>query len=58
MVKSLMEMCLNLLNKPCKAVNVDKHWLNCGLRCIPFKSVQNVQSEEFFQSLHLSKKTF
>ena len=31
MVKSLMEMCLNLLKKPCKAVDIDKHWSNCGL---------------------------
>ena len=29
MAKSLMKMCL--LNKPCKAVDIDKDWLNCGL---------------------------
>ena len=48
MVKSLIEMCLNLLNKPCKAVHIDKHWLNCRLWRIPFKLGQKVQSREFF----------
>ena len=41
-------MCLNLLKKPCKAVDINKHWSNCGLWCIPFKLGQKVQSEEFF----------
>ena len=41
MVKSLLEMCLNLLNKPCQQTNIDKYWLNCGLRCIPFKFGQS-----------------
>ena len=48
MVKSLIEMCLNLLNKPCKAVHIDKHWLNRRLWRIPFKLGQKVQSREFF----------
>ena len=48
MVKSLLEMCLNLLSKPCEQTDIDKYWLNCGLRCIPFKVGQKVQSTEFF----------
>ena len=48
MVKSLLEMCLNLLYKPCEQTAIDKYWSNCGLRCIPFTFGQKVQSTEFF----------
>ena len=50
----------NLLNKPCKAADFDKHWSNCGLRWIPFKLGQKVQSEEFLhctcQRRHFKKE--
>ena len=40
-------MCLNLINKPCEPLNISKFWLNCRLRCIPFKLGQTVKSESF-----------
>ena len=61
MVKSLLEMCLNLLYKPCEQTAIDKYWLNRGLRCIPFKFGQKVQSTEFFHCIcrqRLFKVTF
>ena len=48
MIKSLLEMCLNLINKPCEPLDISKFWLNCRLRCIPLKLVQTVKSEEFY----------
>ena len=48
MVKSLLEMCLNLLNKPCEPTDISKFCLNCGLRQIPFKLGHKVRSKEFY----------
>ena len=48
MVKSLLELCLELLKKPCTEIEIDNYWLNCGLQCIPFKFGQKIKSEEFY----------
>ena len=48
MVKSLLEICLNLINKPCEPLDASKFWLNCRLRRIPFKLGHKVKFEEFY----------
>ena len=33
MVKKLMELCLDLISKPCNTeINLSKYWLNCGIQ--------------------------
>ena len=49
MVKSLLELCLDLISKPCRTeIDISDYWLNCGLRCIPFKPYQNIIRQEFY----------
>ena len=48
MVKSLLELCLNIINKPCRETNLSKYWLNYGYRCISFKFGQKIRYQEFW----------
>ena len=49
MVKTLLESCLGLISKPCSIeIDISDYWLNCGLRCIPFKLYQKIISHEFY----------
>ena len=49
MVKSLLQTCLDFIQKPCKLENnIDLYWLNCGIRCIPFKFYNQLIANEFY----------
>ena len=48
MVKSLLELCLDIVNKPCRETDLSKYWLNYGYRCIPFKFGQKIRYQEFW----------
>ena len=48
MVKSLLELCLDIINKPCRETNLSKYWLNYGYRCISFKFGQKIRYQEFW----------
>ena len=48
MVKSLLNMCLEIVQKPCAfETDLDLYWLNCGLWCIPFKFYNKLVADEF-----------
>ena len=58
MVKSLLNICLDFIKKPCNfETEFDKYWLNYGMACIPFKSYQYILSHEFFHE-RKTKKLF
>ena len=47
MVKSLLNMCLEIVQKPCAfETDLDLYWLNCGLRCIPFKFYNKLVADD------------
>ena len=49
MVKSLLNMCLDILQKPCAfEADLNLYWLNCGMGCIPFKFYNQLVADEFF----------
>ena len=48
MVKSLLELCLDIVNIPCRETNFSKYWLNYGYRCIPFKFGHKIRYQEFW----------
>ena len=42
-------MCLEMLEKPCAfETNLSLYWLNCRLRCIPFKFYNRLIADEFY----------
>ena len=49
MVKSLLNICLEIVQKPCAfETDLKLNWLNGGLRCIPFKFYNKLVADEFF----------
>ena len=48
MVKSLLQIFLDFVKKPCNSNSViNKYWLNCGMACIPFKLYHHLIANEF-----------
>ena len=48
MVKSLLQLCLDIANKPYRETDLSKYWLNYGYQCIPFKFGQKIRYQEFW----------
>ena len=49
MVKLLLELCLAQISRPCwSEIDISDYWLNCGLRCIPFKFYQKLATQEYY----------
>ena len=46
-VKSLLELCLDIVNKRCRETDLSKYWLNYGYQCIPFKFYQKYNIKNF-----------
>ena len=48
-MKSLKELCCDIVYKKCNfKMNLNQKWLNCGMRCLPFKFYQKNWQEEFW----------
>ena len=49
MVKSLVQICLEFIKKPCNMnIDIKKYWLNCGMAYIPFKLYHDLLVNEFY----------
>lgn len=48
-MKSLKQLCEDTIYKKCNwDIDYKLHWLNCGLRCIPFKLYQELMANEYY----------
>ena len=49
MIKSLLQLCLEFIAKSCNLeIDIKAYWLNCGMRCIPFKFYHKLLANEYY----------